>query len=212
MIAHFGERMQLGAETDLERHAASGIQKAAYVPLQKMAASAGRTEEAALLAYNLHDIERTFDHAREGRNRDVLGWNGTMMQAGSLLAVVAFVGLALAAGLLVAGLGIASIARGRRMQSMMFGVSAVVLLVSSAMIYVGYQPLAEIYQRFRMTGEVSELRALIIMWTVWKVPFTISNFWYVRGGFVGWSALVGIGVLVIAWIAVRNLRTVRHTA
>jgi hypothetical protein len=62
-VAHFGERMQLGGATDLEKLMATSLQTEAYERLAPLLRKHGRAEEAATVDYarqQLHQLELTF--------------------------------------------------------------------------------------------------------------------------------------------------------
>jgi hypothetical protein len=197
-VAHFGERMQLGANSLIEQLIATAIQKIAYVPLESLLRSSGQPEMAATVNYASAEVLR---RAEVLRGKDVLAissnyvWSALMVSFFLVLVIVFSVLTVLSVLYVNLKRWIRARKHGKTYDTVTIAENylPVLLFAFCVGLYISYYPYARNFQHYlNATGEMHNLES-VFQHTI-AIPSLIPGLQIPLGNpFVPyvWYALIG---------------------
>ena len=205
-VAHFGERMQLGANTLIEQLIATAVQEIAYKPLIDLLQKTGDANAAQSVQYSADFLQRRADFFR---GKDILSQSATYTW--NAIMVNVFLGLTLAfAALTVLSILYVNVKRWWRSHkkgSVYGGITIaenyfpILLFIFSTGLYISYYPYARNFQHYMTdTGYMHDLES--VFYNTISLPIAMPRFMQLSVGnpFVPyvWYALGAIAIVVAA--------------
>jgi hypothetical protein len=174
-VARFGQLIDSGARTDLERRTGAELRAMAYRQLRTIYERDGAEAEAGLFGYLTRKLEVTSPRpdADSTFGQETCRRNATVLMVSGLLAPLLLIVFMIAASVLIVARlrsGRAAPQRARPGATIVAMTSAVGLLLSSATIYLTYRPYWYILRRAILNGDISHTRDLREFLTVTHLP------------------------------------------
>ncbi len=204
-VAHFGERMQLGADTIIEQLIAAAVREIAYKPLIALLQKTGDVNSAQAVQYASDFLQRRTDFFR---GKDILTQSATYTWNAILVNV--FLGLTLVFALLtVASILYVNVKRwwGAHKGSLYGGITIaenyfpILLFIFSTGLYISYYPYARNFEHYMTaTGYMHDLES--VFYNTISLPMVMPRFLQLSVGnpFVPylWYALGAVAIVVAA--------------
>lgn len=215
-VAHFGERMQLGANSLIEQLIATAVQNTAYKPLIALLRQTGDTQAADSVQYSLDFLQRRTDYYS---GKDILSQSATYTWNAILVSV--FLGLTVAfAALTLLSILYVNLKRWWRAhkKGVMYGgitiaenYLPILTFIFSTGLYVSYYPYARNFQHYMTaTGDMRDLES--VFYNTISLPDVMPRFMQLSVGnpFVPyvWYALGAIAIVVAAQFILPERKTV----
>ena len=203
VLAHFGQRMRLGGETDLEQAEAAHLQKVAFQRLEPVLLRLGRTQEAQAAAYEAQMPAPV--RAISLMQFETLRSSAWLVHGAALLVLLSL----LALGAALAG-WIAGWRRSRWVQAVLRCAPPLVL-AGCVLLAAAYYPYARIFSAYLNAPGAPSPRALWSFLNLWSLPQELrAEVLRSHRGEVGlWWTVIALGGASCAWRLARALRPAR---
>jgi hypothetical protein len=214
-VARFGQMMGSAGAFWIQR-----VEQQAYQRLASLSEQDTNKEQAQLyteLAYQadqMQNAEMISIRSRFSRG-DVSEWNAFLVRVSGIVLLFSFgLLLACALGIIVRGKSLwPSTLRPSPLTLALGFVGAIGALLSSAVLYAGYRPYAEILQRFVSKGDESGLSELAIFLGATQVPLGTRSYLGVSGAvFQFWGIVTVLCALALLIAVFRHFRRRRPAA
>ncbi|HXZ26780.1 MAG TPA: hypothetical protein VEG08_02155 [Terriglobales bacterium] len=199
-VAHFGQRMELGAQTDLEQVVAAHLQRLSFQRLQPVLVRQGRLQEGEAVAYEAQlqaEVGKNVMRSRMERAEASSRSSAWLVQGAALLGALSL--LALAAALA----GWAAGRRRARWVRLGLRYAPPLLLASCALLPAAYYPYAQSFAAYLNGAGASSPRVLLGFLELWTIP---QAAWSPAARPYLWSSVIALGSVACAWLLARTLR------
>ncbi len=214
-VARFGQMMGSAGAFGIER-----VDQQAYQRLASLSEQGGNKEQAQLyteLAYRADQMRKAqmISLRNSFSGGDISGWNAFLLRVSGIVLLFSFgVLLACALGIIVRGKSLWPTTLRPSPVTLALGfIGAIGALLSSAVLYAGYRPYAEIFQRFVSKGDESGLSQLSNFLGATQVPLGASSYLGVYDAvFRFWGIVTGACALALLIAVFRHFQHRRSVA